>query len=689
MAVLNNIRKHGIFLIVIIALALFSFVLADVIRQGGLSFGDSQNVVGTINGKEITNLEFDNRVQGMRQNYPPEVSSTLITNQAWDATVKQTLIEDQIEKAGIEIGPRQLSAALARQFGQNQEFTTNGQFDVNKFKAYLEQLRAINPEVYAQWLQTENQVIDQSKIETYFGLVQAGTAVTPTEAKEIYKLNNTRFDLEYVKIPFAAINDDAVSISDQEIKQYIDTHQKQFKTNGLRDLRFVLFEEKPTAEDEQAVKEELTGLLEDHETYNKAAGIEETEKGFKNTTDYEQFLSENSDLPFEDSFLFKDDLPKTVADSLFSLQTGAAFGPYKDNGFWKYSKLIEEHKMADSVELKHILISYQGLQTGQNTSRTAAQAEQLADSILKVVKKEPKKFADLAMEFSDDTSSKVEGGELGWIPHAQNNQNEILDFAFSNDPGSVKVIQTQFGYHVVAIQDSKDKQRVIKLATLAKEIHPSDQTLNDLFNNATKFQVAATDGDFDQVAEENGYAVKLAKNLEPLDENLPGIGAHRNIVKWAFDKENKVGDITRFDTDLGYVVAQITAATTKGIKDVEAARNEVTSILLRKKKGAYLKENLSSTDLSEIATTYGVAVRKKEEVSLANPNIDGNEPAVVGHAFGLEKNSLSQPLVGRSGIYILKLIDRKDPEDISSYNGIISQENQKMPFSPHRIFLRL
>ena len=60
MAVLSKIRQRSFFLIVIIALALFSFVLADVIKSG--TFGSSANSVGTINGTDISAQEFMQQV---------------------------------------------------------------------------------------------------------------------------------------------------------------------------------------------------------------------------------------------------------------------------------------------------------------------------------------------------------------------------------------------------------------------------------------------------------------------------------------------------------------------------------------------------------------------------------------------------------------------------------------------------
>ena len=58
MAVLSKIRQRSILLILIIALALFSFVLADLIQSGG--FSRDTNNVGSVNGEDISFQEFRN-----------------------------------------------------------------------------------------------------------------------------------------------------------------------------------------------------------------------------------------------------------------------------------------------------------------------------------------------------------------------------------------------------------------------------------------------------------------------------------------------------------------------------------------------------------------------------------------------------------------------------------------------------
>lgn len=65
MAVLNKIRQRSLFLILIIALALFSFVLSDLFRNSDALSAKSQNVVATINGKDITRIDFMKKVENV------------------------------------------------------------------------------------------------------------------------------------------------------------------------------------------------------------------------------------------------------------------------------------------------------------------------------------------------------------------------------------------------------------------------------------------------------------------------------------------------------------------------------------------------------------------------------------------------------------------------------------------------
>ncbi len=677
MAVLNNIRKHGIFLIIIIALALFAFVLADVIRNGGFSSGKDRNVIATINGQDIGRVEFSNRLQIAQQNSGGNLSTIQGVNQVWNTLLRQTLLKEQIETIGIDVGTPQITSALSRIFWRVPAFLTNGQFDVNKFTTQMEYFKKVAPRRYLQMLNAEEQATKQAKANVYFDLLAAGINTTPADIKASYQLYNTNFDVQYVRLSYFSVEDNKVKVTDADIQQYINNHKKEYTTKGYRDIRYVLFPQEASPTDVQNIKQSLAKLLEDHKVFNEAAGMEENAKGFRNVTDYESYLAQYSDIPYNNVYQFKSDLSKKYADSLFDLHKGQILGPYKDDGYWKYSKLVDQRQMPDSVKVEQILISYKGLQTGQGLERTRAEAEVLADSLLKVIKGNHSKFAELAKKYSNDPTSKEKGGETSWLRHPAGQTNAYIDYIFTHKPGSLDVIDTKFGYILVSIKDVKNEQKVIKLATLAKKIEPSEETQNALFNKATKFQIAVKDGDFAKIAHDNSYKIRVAKSLLPLDENVIGLGNHRDIVQWAYKETTKPGDIKRFNLVKGYVVAQLTASTTKGIETVKEAKNKVRPILLKKKKGEYLAKQIKSADLNKIAAQYDTQIITKDNINFKYANISGYEPKVVGSLFSLKEGQVSAPIAGKDALYVVKLIKRHNPEALKSYSGLLFRENKK------------
>ena len=97
MAVLNKIRQRSVFLIIIIALALFAFVLADVIRNGGLSSQKSQNVVATVNGEEISREEFAQQVEAYQRNAGPNATTSQVVNQVWNMKLREVVLKEEFE----------------------------------------------------------------------------------------------------------------------------------------------------------------------------------------------------------------------------------------------------------------------------------------------------------------------------------------------------------------------------------------------------------------------------------------------------------------------------------------------------------------------------------------------------------------------------------------------------------------
>ena len=194
--------------------------------------------------------------------------------------------------------------------------------------------------------------------------------------------------------------------------------------------------------------------------------------------------------------------------------------------------------------------------------------------------------------------------------------------------------------------------------------------------------MAATQGaadQFEDIAKENNYTSRPVNGMRALEENLPGLGSQRSIVQWAFEEETSVGDVKRFQVNDGYVVAQVTKRTKKGLKSAEDASVQVTPIIRNQKKAAILKGRISGTDLNSIASNQSQTVKTAAAINMANPTIAGagREPKVVGAIFSLKEGEISEPIEGDRGVYVVKVTKVNEATALENYSAFAAQETQK------------
>ena len=678
MAILNKIRQRSLFLILIIALALFSFVLADLIKNAG-SDSSKQNRIATINGEDIDRKDFDRKVEQQVRRLGTTGTQTRAVNSVWDQEVNRMVLEGQYEELGIRIGKDRLAELLKNSLQNDGRFLdSDGFFSEAKMQEFITTLKnSQNPDDYQSWIAFEESLADTEKQNIYYNLVKAGLGATLKDGEVAYRLDGNSVDIQFVQVPYASIPDEDIEVSEAEIKNYISNHQDDYQTDATRNIRFVKFEEKATLDDENALKESMKSFLNDEMiAYNRSTQINDTLPGFRVTTDINGFLSENSDLPYVDRFRFAKDLPTAVKDTITKLEAGAIYGPYKDGRYMKLDRIVETKKLPDSVKSRHILVAYQGGRS--QATRTREEAETLADSLLAVIKSNKSKFADLAKDFSDDPGSKDKGGEYDFSPYGQF-VPEFNDFLFEGTNGDLDVVETQFGYHIIEVLDQKNFQDTYKIATIAKEIVPSDKTISDVYTETQKFEIAAGNSDFDTAAKDSNYTVRPVNNIGRMDENLPGQGSQRAIVQWAFEEDSKVGDIKRFQVNDGYIVAQVTRKVKEGLQRAEDVSASVIPLIRKEKKAAQIKAKISGGTLDAIAQSQGQTVKTSGALNMNSPNIAGagDEPKVVGVAFGLNEGDISEPIEGERGVYVIKVTKKTEAPTLENYGTYAAQQAQK------------
>ena len=678
MAILNSIRKRGVFLIIIIALALFSFILADVIRNGGFSSEKSLTTVATINGETLTRDIFMKQVELTQRNLGENGTTAQAMNMVWDRELRNVLQQQQYDALGLTAQKEQLEEALRMGLASNPTFQdADGVFSSLKVQEYIANVKATNPTAYQQWLDYENNLKSGALQTTYYNMIKAGMRSTLSEGEQEYRYQNDKINMQYVYVPYTSIPDTDVSVTDSEIEAYIRKNAADYEQTPQVDVQFVSFSEAPSDADIADAETTITSLLKDREVYNSNINATEILKGLENTQDYQNFINDNSDVPFQDRYFFKSDIPEAIAEDLFATPLNGIYGPYKLGNNNNISKVIGITQMPDSVQSRHILIRYQGsFRASDAITRSKEDAKAMADSIAGVLKRNKNKFEALAKTLSDDKSNSDNGGDLGYSGPGKLTK-DFNDFIFDNKTGTLGVVETEFGFHVVEVQEQKNKQKAMKFATISKEIEASEKTLNEVFANASRFEVAAQKGDFSQIAKTQELALKPVNKIGALDATIPGVGNNRSIVNWAFGEDVSVGDVKRFSILDGYVVVQLTRKSPKGLMSIAEASSLVMPKLRNAYKAKQIMATISGDDLDAIASSQGITVQNATAITMAAPTIPGAgaEPEVVGAAFAKAAGETTSLIAGEKGVFKVRVTAVNNAPALENYASYANQLN--------------
>lgn len=649
MAILGRIREKSFLLIILIALGLILFLIDPGKIMDFVNNGGGKQFVTKVNDEVVYSEDFARQVEAQGGGQ----SGMQVVNRVYDQQVESILKKEEFEKLGIRVEKDQMWDLIKTQFGYSPQFKAeDGSVDEGKIKEEIERRVAQSA---AGWNANEDAMALSGKTQLYAAMLKAASLPTEKEGEMAYKLDNDLVDMKYVYLPYTSIVDSTITISKDKIQSYINTHKDEFEEEASRSIQFVYFEEKPSKEDEEADKTEMNKFI---------AGLKA-----KSGLEVADYVTENSDAKLDSIYKLVSALDRPIQTEVDSMQVGDVFGPYTMDGVLKVAKLTGA-KMDPSVKASHILIAYEGAtRANPDVKRTEEEAKDAADKLLAEIQGSDKSFADFAKENSDGPS-KTKGGDLGWFNEGQM-VKEFNDYVFSNDKGSIGLVKTGFGYHIIKVEDTKEEKKY-QLATISKTIEASEKTLADLYEQATAFEVAVSSGDFAKVTEENKYDLRPVNKVTALSENLPGMqGSQRKIVQWMFNEETNVGDVRRFDVKGSFVVAQITAKKEKGLMSTEDASVKVLPILRKEVKAKQLKEKISSTVLADIAKNNNTNVKTATAVSMANPTIPGagREPLVVGTAFGLENGQTSGLIEGEKGIYKVEVTKHTAAPKLDSYKA--------------------
>ncbi|MGK6351784.1 SurA N-terminal domain-containing protein [Parapedobacter sp. DT-150] len=683
MGLMNYLRNRaGVIIVVFIGFAICAFLLGDIINYGTPFWARHQNEVGSINGEAIDinafNAQVDQTTEMFRQQMGggtlnPQMKSYAV-QQVWGQYLNRELLKGEMERIGLAVGKAELNDLVqgdnpSMQVQQAFRNPQTGQFDRDQLNQFLSQVGTLPPghEAHGQWEALLQSVIDERLNAKYTNLVNNSIYVTSLEATEEYNQRNKLANFEYVLLGYDAIPDSAVTITEQDYQDYYNENKGVFKNpEETRSLEYIVFDASPTAQDTARVR----------------TTIDELKAQLAESTTDSLFAAVNSDTKYPYAFRKQGEFSPALDSLVFGVPVGTTVGPVLSNGRFEIAKVVETKVGPDSVKASHILLN-------PATEGGVDKAQAKADSIKGLIEK-GESFAALAVQFSVDEGSKVNGGELGTFGRGQM-VPVFENAAFDNKAGDVVIATSQFGIHIIRIEDQIGSSRVVKAAVIDKQVISGRETMDAAYAKATQFFGAVNKDDFQETATQQGLSVLKADQVTAMESMLTGTEVPRELIRWAFEADK--GDMTDkiYESDTKYIVARVTGIREKGQLPLDAVKSDMENVVRNRVKAKQLIAQASeaakgASNIAQIGQKLGKTPVLAENIVFANPVIPGvsQENAIVGTVFGLQPKQPSKPIRGTQGVYVVEVagfVNPTAPSDLSAQKTQLMQSLSQRSWS--------
>lgn len=646
MATLQSIRNHGTILLVVVGVAMLAFILGDFLNSGSSFFNKGRENVAEIAGHKVHYTEYEAAKDQLTEVYKIETGTSDINedltiqlrNQAWQLLLMNYTLGEQAEKIGMDVTSEELSQLciganphqIIRQRRAFYDETGNfNRFALINFLNSLEQ----EPETAEQaeslkqaknyWMYWEKAVRLTYLQDKYTNLLSKLVGANPLDAKYAFEARQNTVNVQYVQQPYFAVADSLVKVTEGDIKKLYNLKKEQYKQIPNRSIEYVTFPIEPSAEDFAAVESLLKNL----------------ENDFKTKEDIASIVNSNSDILYDGRDYSEETIP----------------AEYKELAFGKKAK------KGDCTEI-----------TFSNNTYSIARLMDCGYSKSDSVK--------LVLVANGEGTEDV---ELGWFK-ATDLQKNIADPAFNGKKGETFTVSSGMGEQTFKIADKSKATPKVKLAILSRTVTASSKTYSVLYNQAKQFIVANNNADsLHQAAFAQGLSITPAFGLNENTDKVNDLKNSREIVRWAFGaKADQVSDV--FECGNQFIVAALTEVNDGEYRSFESVKAELAIQVLNEKKAEYLTKQLSGiTTLADAAALFDTEVKTAEGISLASLRLGaaGNEPAVVGTALTIEPNTLSNPIVGNNGVYMITVSEKAVAEGQINVEQEIQQLNMRTSYT--------
>ena len=665
---IEKIRNRQGLLLAMIGIGMLGFLVPYDAVLALLGQGSTRDV-GSVGGESISaqeyRLELDER---KRLGF----SGEQLQDEVWGDLTASIVLDDTYDALGLAVTDAEFQEML---FGSldspymGRAFYSNGEnkaFWQQNFGAML-----TTDQGKLNLLSYKKLIIEKRKKEKLDALLTDALYTNSIEGKYEYLNTEKKAEFQYVTKLYKNIPDSEVSVSEGDVKRYYNAHKndpKYQQTEG-RDISYVKIPIGASESDIQALEAKLT----------------ETAEAWKGAEDAAAFAKDANDGREDVRNLRLAQVELDENESrFFSEPSGTVIGPYSKNGQMMVAQVLERTMVPDeAAKCRHILLTAKDATDQTEMAELGARADSL-----KQVLRNGGDFDDLVQRFSGDPGSKSTGGVYDFFPKGRM-VKPFEDFCFNKPIGALGWVETTYGVHLIEVLDRRDEIEEARVAFISKDIAASSTTARDAYAMASEFAINATDkASLMAAAEEAGYTTSEANGIAPAARNIAGVRDASEIVAWAYRSEE--GEVSNpILTSEFYVVAHLDAAIKAGVPPLKLVEEEMREGATNEAKGELYASKMNGANLDEVAAAVGETVKTGRDVSIKFPTVRGSgastEPKVAGAAFAIPVGSMSSPIVGTQGVWVIAPTKVSDPAGKDSYleeqSTLASRARTNFPFT--------
>jgi peptidyl-prolyl cis-trans isomerase D len=445
--------------------------------------------------------------------------------------------------------------------------------------------------------------------------------------------------------PFMTIPDSTINISNSEIRKIYNQRKEQFKQKESRIIDYIAVDIRPSEDDYAKVQDDANKILKELYDAENIADI----------------VNANSDIPYLNAFVSESGLDTDMLSFVETSSVGDIEGPLFREDSYRIFKLMDKTIAADSVKVSHILLA--------NQSASSESLESMADSLVTVLKAGGN-FELLAAQYSVDQSGQT-GGEIGWITESAALRYFGEDFKsaiFSTSVNQPTIIKAPYGIQIVKITEKTANVPKYKIAYVHLSVSPGSKTYSNLYNALNQFISKNNSVEkFTAAAPDAGYSLNTNTQITADERFFGPVPDSRPVIRWAFESTKKDEISNIFECRDHFVVAIRKGALPEGYQSIQSVapmfRNEIAYEL----KGQEIVKELKSKNLGSIAAYANALDTQVDSVRFINFSTSristiGLEPKLTAKISYAPLHSISEPVIGRNGVYVFSVFDRSKVE---------------------------